>query len=234
MMNALRLWTVFAVIAASAVVAASAQESSLVDRVTVKDSQLVAFEGAQMVSVVEKISLPNDITVFTNATYKVKEGRERTLAEGEILQRDGMLLTPDGSTYPVYDHLMVNRGRAMIMKDGERAALEADYTLSDGAQLSPDGTLTAKSGQSRRLLDGEILRLDGRTVPGKDTISLRDGKVIVQKDGSMFDVPKGRTLMMNDGTKVFGEGYALKRDGARVTLSEGQTVEVEGVVVRGK
>lgn len=234
MMNALRLWTVSAVITASAVVAASAQEGGSVDRVTVKDSQLVAFQGAQTVPVIEKISLPNDITVFTNATYKVKEGRERTLAEGETLQRDGTLLKPDGSTSPVYDHLMVTRGRVMIMQDGEQSALAVEYTLGDGSRVAPDGTLIEKSGQRRRLLDGQILRFDGHSAPAKDTISLRDGKVSVQKDGSTFEVPKGRTLMMNDGTKVFGEGYALKRDGSRVTLSEGQTVEVEGVVVRRK
>lgn len=214
-MNALRLCTVSAAITASAVLAASAQQAISVDRVTVKDSQLVAFQGAQVVPIKEKFSLPEDITVFTNATYKIKEGRERALKEGQTLRRDGTLLNADGTTYPVYDHIAVTRGQAMIMQDGEQSALASEYALGDGSRVAPDGTLTSKSGQRRRLLDGEILRLDGQAASSKDTISLRDGKVSVQKDGSTLDVPKGRTVMMNDGTKVFGEGYVIKSDGTR-------------------
>src|SRR5262249_2654448 len=150
-MNAPPLWIVCAVITASPILAGFAQEAASVDRVTVRDSQLVAFRGAQMVPVKEKFSLPEDITVFTNATYKVKEGRERALEEGQTLRSDGTLLNPDGSTYPVYDHLMVTRGRTMIMQDGEQSALAAEYVLADGSRLAPDGTLTLKSGQQRRL-----------------------------------------------------------------------------------
>ena len=210
----------------------SAQDAASVQRVTVKDNVTVAIAGAGQVPLKEKITFPFEITIFTNATYKVGDGRERTLAPGEVLNREGELSRPDGSVRPVYDHLFMNRGRVELMRDGNAGPLSASLRLADGTRVSPDGFVTAPNGTRRLLLDGQILRLDGSSAPAKDTVTLLNGRVRVQKDGTALEVRRGTTLMMSNNTKVFGDGYLLKPDGSRVQLSEGQTIELEGVVVR--
>jgi len=231
-MKTIKLWTLSLGFTALLTVVTRAQEAPVVERVTVKDSVTVAVQGAQTTPLKEKLTWPNDLTVFTNATYRVGEGRERKIQEGQTLRRDGTVLNADGSTYPVYDHVAVVRGRAMITVEGEQSAVAGEYRLGNGKRVLADGTLIEPSGQRRRLLDGEILRLDGKSAEAKDTVSLIGGKVSVQKDGSKFEVAPGRTITMNEGSKVFGEGYLIKSDGTKVVLAEGQTVELAGVIRR--
>ena len=82
---------------------------------------------------------------------------------------------------------------------------------------------------AQRLLDGQLLKLDGEALATKDSIQLRQGKVIVHKDGAPLTLSAAQTVMMSDGTKVFGNGSMLKADGTRLTLKEGEIVPVTGV-----
>ncbi|HEY6167815.1 MAG TPA: DUF6799 domain-containing protein [Verrucomicrobiae bacterium] len=228
-----RLFSLILALAASVAVRSSfAQDAGAIDRVTVKDGKLSALQAGQLVAVTEAVKFPGDLTVNTNATYQIGEGKPREFKEGQTLSKDGTMLEADGTTYPVYDHVTLNRGRVLVMRDGEYSPVSGQLALGDGSRVGSDGVVTGKDGSPRRLLDGQILRLDGTAAPAKDTVSLFKGKVSVQKDGSKIDVAAGRTITMNDGTKVFGEGYVIKSDGTRVNLSEGQTLEVEGVATR--
>jgi hypothetical protein len=228
------IWTVLAALGCVGITAATGQttDASSVQRVTAQDRKLLVSTGGQFTVTTNLVKLPFDIVVSTNLTYRVGEGKDRPLKDGQVLNADGTLLNPDGTTHPVYDHVTMNRNRILVMRDGDYSPLTGPLKLGDGSQISPDNYLRKPTGERFRLLDGQVFRLSGAAVAGKDTISLVNGQVVVQKDGSSFKVPHGSTLMMNDGTKVFGEGYALKRDGSRVTLVEGQTLTVEGVVVR--
>ena len=93
-----------------------------------------------------------------------------------------------------------------------------------------DGTLRTPDRKMKRLIDGEIIKLDGREIASKDSVSLQGGKVVVQKDGGVVKLNPNQTLMMNDGTKVFADGTIQKSDGSKVTLTEGQILAIEGVV----
>jgi len=120
----------------------------------------------------------------------------------------------------------------LVVKDGEGQTLNQPMTLPNGARLSPDGTMRTATGRVRRLMDGQLFALTGEAIAAKDTITLQDGKVIVQKDGSQFEVGVHQTLLMNEGTKVLGDGTVIKRDGSKFKLTEGQVVTIEGVVSR--
>jgi ribosomal protein L21 len=54
--------------------------------------------------------------------------------------------------------------------------------------------------------------------------------VIVQKDGSQLTVASGRSITMNDGTKVMGDGTVIRFNGDQTTVKEGQILALEGVV----
>ncbi len=180
----------------------------------------------------KEITLPQGIKVMTNATFQVNGGKERKFSEGQVLSSDGMLTSPSGAVEPVLDHVAVLRGRGVLVQDGEAKPIATEYALGDGSRVTADAYLIRPNGARVQLLDGQIFRLGGKAIPALDSITMVGGKVVVQKDGSQFEVPANRSLMMNEGTKVFGNGRVVMRDGTVKELGEGQIIEVEGVVKR--
>ncbi len=234
-MNKIRLLTAFGLAVLGIFgsgVSALAQDSKAVDRVMMKDGKMWETQGGQTTLMDQETRLPYDVTVKTNGTYTVKQGKERQFKEGQILRSDGMLISPDGSIVPVYDHITMKAGKPMITRDGSTEPLQSTIKLADGTRIQPDGYVVKPDGRTLRLLDGQIFQLSGKTIPATDTITLKGGKVIVQKDGSLITVAPGRSLMMNDGTKVFGDGTVLMKDGTKKKLAEGELLTVPGLVTR--
>jgi hypothetical protein len=203
-----------------------------VERVQFKAEHVYFWPEGKILGAPDEISLPFNIVVQTNGIFTVKGGKARQLKEGESLGADGMLTKPDGSIVPVLDHISLNRGRVMMVKDGEVSEVNATLRLGDGTVISPDGQITPRVGSPRRLMDGELFRLEGGNLPARDTITMQNGRVSVQKDGSKLDVEAGRTITMNDGTKVFSDGTIIKFNGEKLKVAEGQILELEGVVTR--
>jgi hypothetical protein len=213
----------------------TAADLASVERIQMTGGQMLVVLDGQTVPMTNEVILPYEIRVKTNGTFTVQGRRSRTLKEGQILGADGMLLSPDGHIEPVLDHLALTAGKTFLSADGDTSQARRDIRLGNGALLTPDRVLLSPNGTWMRVIDGQLLTPAGTTIPAKDTISLRDGKVIVQKDGpladgSLLSVPPNRSLMMNDGTKVFGDGTLIARDGKVTKLSEGQTLVIEGVI----
>ena len=201
-----------------------------VEKVEFRSQKVFATPGGRILEPPNEIALPFDIVVRTNGTFTVKGGRPRQLEEGEILGSDGMLIKPDGSIIPVIDHVTMNRGKVVMFKDGVATELRQLLQLSDGTSIDPEGKINPHDGAPRRLLDGELFRLNGGSLPARDTITMRDGQVIVQKDGSQLRVEPGRSITMNDGTKVLSDGTIIKFNGDQAAVVEGQIYTLEGVV----
>jgi hypothetical protein len=199
-----------------------------VDRVAFHEGKLLAATGGKLVEPDVEIVFPGEIKIATNATFTVQGGKARRFKEGQSLDRAGLLQNADGSLEPVVDHLTLRKGRAELVKDGERSPLTQDYVFPDGSKVSPDGTIRGRDGRLSRLLDGQIRKLDGDALAATDTVSLLKGKVVLFKDGSRMELRPGQTITMSDGTKVFSDGALLKFDGSRLKLAEGQTLRLDG------
>ncbi|MCX6905219.1 MAG: hypothetical protein NTW03_17420 [Verrucomicrobia bacterium] len=207
-----------------------AQAGETIDRVMAREGVTWQIQGETTNRLEKELAWPNEIKVLTNGIFQVKGGKERQLQEGQMLGVDGMLISPDGSVVPVMDHLVMKNGQVLMLKDGLSSTLQGDVTLGDGSTVTPDG-FYAKPGAARsKLLDGQMFELDGRPIAVRDTVILIGGKVRVQKDGTLLEVPPDRTLMMNDGSKVFGDGTVLMKDGSTKKLTEGVILLIEGVV----
>jgi hypothetical protein len=202
------------------------------DKVQLQSGKVVVMQQGKATFAKADVALPHSIVIDTNGVYTVNRGKKRQLLEGETLDRNGMLLKADGSIIPVIDHVTMNRGRVMVMKDGDLSELKDRITLGDGSVITADAYIATKQGTKRRLLDGELFKLQGGALPARDTVSLDNGRVTVQKDGSQLVVESGRTITMNDGTKVFSDGTVVRFDGTQVKLREGDTLVIEGVVRR--
>jgi hypothetical protein len=220
-----------ALMACLALEAADSGKAADVDRVVFKGGK-VLVQGGDNRPLAQELKFPGGITVLTNGTFRVKEGKPRAFTEGQSLGKEGRLLNPDGSIEIVFDHIAMRRGVTFVVKDGESAPVSGEYRLGNGTRVRADGYVFFSDGKQRFLLDGELLRLEGGAVAATDSVTLKNGKVILQKDGSMLTLDRGRTMMMSEGTRVFGEGYLIQRDGTRVDLAEGQIILIEGVVRR--
>jgi hypothetical protein len=203
-----------------------------VERVVFKGNQVLAVEGGKETPLTEDVKFPNQIVVSTNGTFRVGEGKERKLTEGQSLAANGMLSSPNGRIEPVTDHLAVTAGKTVSNVNGEAAPTPPEINLNNGARLSNDRVLRSPNGTWSRVIDGQMFSPEGKPIPAVDTVSLQSGKVVVQKDGSLVTVAAGRSMMMNDGTKVFADGTVVSRDGKSSKLTEGQVLQIEGVVKR--
>lgn len=203
------------------------------DSVTLRDGKLLLIKpGAADSLVTTNLSLSPAITVFTNATFTVGTGKARTLQSGDILSSDGFLTRINGYVGPVEDHYAMVKGRLYLVEDGVARTVTVNVRSAAGVTATPQGWITTPRGQSTRLLDGQWFKVDGTAIPSRDTITLVNGKVMVQADGSPLTVAPGRTFMMNDGTKVSGNGTYTKPDGSVQKLVEGEVVTVQGVLRR--
>jgi hypothetical protein len=187
-------------------------------------------QHGEWVPMTEDLAMGAGIKVFTNGTFQIEEGKVRTLKEGQMLRADGFLLNPDGSTMPVFDHLSM-KGVVTIFRDGEGAPLGGSFTFPDGSNVNSDGTYTRPSGRNSRLVDGQLLKLDGTPIDGLDTINMNNGRVMVYKGGALISVEPASNILigMYDGTRVTGDGMVTRMDGSTKQLTEGQTIPVPGV-----
>ena len=199
-------------------------------RLLFKDGKVWALEGAKLAALTENVELPNNITVSTNGTFQVGKYSPRSFLEGQILGADGMLTSPNGRIEPVINHVALDAGKTVSSIDGGKSLVKQDLPLGADQRLTPDRVLLGGERGWMRVIDGLLFTSDGKVIPALDTISLQNGKVIVQKEGTRIGIEPGRSIMMNEGTKVFGDGKVLKRDGTSTQLSEGQVLTIEGVV----
>jgi hypothetical protein len=208
-----------------------AQTGGQVDGVTVKNQKVYSMSGDNLEILADNLKLPFAVEVNTNGWFKVGKGNERRLAEGQIIRSDGWLLNPDGSVEPVFDHVVMQAGAVKIVRDGQAAPLAQPMDFANGMHLDPDGSCVYPGGMSVRLMDGQLFRMDGTPVDAKDTATLKNGVVVVQKDGSLIRLAPVQIMGMNDGTRVRGDGQVQKPDGTTSQLREGQTILIEGALL---
>jgi hypothetical protein len=209
---------------------AGAAEIQIVDNVTFKQGRVLVPKDGDAVETTNDVKVAGNVLVATNGVFAVNGGNPRQLAEGQRIGADGMLTSPDGTIVPVVDHLIAKGNRVQIVKDGIARPLPGEFALPDGSKVTPDGTIRAPNGRLQRMLEGQLLKLDGKVIPVSDSVSLKDGKVILFKDGAQVELRRGQAMAMSDGTRVTGDGVVTRPDGTRITVREGEIIRIPGVV----
>ena len=205
--------------------AVRADDNRSADGVQYKGGQVYCLRGDALQPLTSKtIKLPFDVEVSTNGTFKVGEGKERKLGEGQIIRSDGWLVSADGAFQPVVDHLEMQVGKAFLVRDGESSALTEPMHLPNNWTIAPDEWCTLPDGRRTRLTDGELFDLDGTPIPSKDAATLINGRVVMQRNGALIPLQPEQVSGMNEGSRVSGDGTVTRRDGSTTRLIEGQTV----------
>src|SRR5207249_2369161 len=114
--------------------------------------------------------------------------------------------------------------------NGEASPVSQTIRLGTEKWLTAERALIGSDGSWMRVIDGQLFTPEGKVIPAVDTITLQSGKVLVQKEGTQLLIGSDRTIMMNEGTKVYGDGRVLNSDLQITQLTEGQILTVEGEV----
>jgi hypothetical protein len=218
------LWSLIACFAPSLL----AQAISPADSITFKDNKTYVVQGDQRELITTNLQFPREVEISTNGTFTVGKGKERKFEEGQVLLREGWLLSPDGSFQPVMDHVIKKEGIILKVRDGQAEKLTQVMTFPNNASVTPDGFYSYPDGRRTRLNDGEWFELDGTPIPTKDAATLLNGQVVMQRDGSRIPLKMAQKMGMNDGTWVSSDGTIQPPTGPAYKLREGQTVLLVG------
>ena len=208
---------------------AVAQGINSPDAVTCITNRTLLRHGTELTLVTADKPMDGGILVFTNGTFSINKGKIRTLEPGQYLRTDGFLVNPDNSLVPVFDHITQRGGRVMVFKDGEGTTITTPLTLPDGSVINPDGSYT-RGTKRARLVDGQLISPDGAAMNRLDSITYKDGRVVVCKNGAIIPLQSRDVIMgMYDGSKVRGDGLVTFNDGTTLQLTDGQMITVDGV-----
>jgi hypothetical protein len=199
------------------------------DGVTVKSNTVFNMQGGQLTKITEPETLPFDVWMNTNCYFKVGDGKLRLLGDGQIIRRDGWLVSPDGSVEPVVDHVMMRAGKVIVVRDGVTKPLAEQMVFPNGLVVNPDGTCTYTDTGNSRLQDGQLFQIDGTSIPARDTATFINGHVVLQRGGTLVTINSNQIMGMNDGSRVRGDGYIVWLDKTETQMVDGQTVLFQGV-----
>jgi hypothetical protein len=196
------------------------------------EGQMQIQIGDALQPMTSTITFPGEIVIKTNGTFKVGQGKERKLERSQAITVQGMLYKPDGTLVPVFDHYFANHNLIYLVKDGgEPLLINENVVFADGTYLRPDAFYHSPRRNLRRLIDGHTIALDGRIITSLDTVTFKEGKVTVQKDGALLRVTS--SITMNDGTKVLADGTMISFDKTKtIKLREGETIVLPGPALR--
>jgi hypothetical protein len=86
------------------------------------------------------------------------------------------------------DHIVMQDGRVMMMKNGEMNSLDEELTLPDGTKVMIDGTVMMPDGATRMMAEGETMLIQG-TPAGAEDMSDRQFKETMEDEELRDEMP---------------------------------------------
>jgi hypothetical protein len=59
------------------------------------------------------------------------------------------------------DHIMMKDGKVMMIMQGKSMPMDKELTLSNGAKVTVDGTVTMTDGKKMMMKEGDMMTMDG-------------------------------------------------------------------------
>ncbi len=205
----------------------------------VRSTAYLTTEGGKVYVVAEHrtellkrpLALTSELTITTNGVIKISGDGEEQLREGRAITLDGFWIGDDGTLLAFQPHYLMKDRVLYSVKSGVKAVLEQDVAFANGNVLRTDGTLLTSDYRVIRLQDGQRLAFTGETIPALDHVMIKDGSLVLQKDGSIIPLPVVSRIGMSDGTVVSGAGLITLPTGEQITLAEGQRVTLDGAAM---
>ena len=207
------------------------------DGVFLENGMVYHLQNGERSAVTIPQSLGSSYEVRPDGSILLKEGSPvRRLVEGELFCSDGTLIRANGESAPVQDHVVRKIGALESVANDQANPIGAGHRLTNGTILLDYGKMILPDGTYSHLADGQILSPDGSEIQAWDTVTFRDGKVSLYKDGAIIELASGRSMRMNDGTLVTGDGTVARRTAesgwqeVRAQLSDGSILRLPGPI----
>jgi hypothetical protein len=182
-----------------------AQRLQTTEYVTLKNGRGFVVAGAQGAYLERALALTPELTVTTNGVIEIARHGKEQLTESKRLTLDGFWISSDGTLQAFKPHYLMKNGALYVVKSGVLARQEQDVAFANGNVLRLDGFL-ASGTRLIRLQDGQRLDLNGEVIPALDHIMMVNGRLVLQKDGSIVPLASISAIGMSEGTRVTGAG----------------------------
>lgn len=75
---------------------------------------------------------------------------------------------------------------------------------------------------------GEKMKMNHKMDMKRDHIMMKDGQMKMMKNGE--EIPMDKEMTMQNGTKVMADGMYTNKDGATMTMKNGDMMDMEGMI----
>ena len=144
---------------------------------------------------------------FSMAKGRVFSQREQSVMQNGVLMRNGIVIE---------------------VKNGSERRMYEELKTLDGSKVLPDGTILRLDGTQSKLQEGERIFLSGvvNSVPKNEYVTMSNGRMTIVKDTIWIQMD--RNLMLENGNRVFVQGYLITSDGKKVQFNEGDKISLQG------
>lgn len=134
------------------------------------------------------------------------------------------------------DNIFYKDGKMQQTKDGKVFLMEREVDTKNGYKIMRDGKVVGPDGAVTQMRNGQVVSMDGKIMdhepakPKKDGFRMHYGQIYATVGGSENLLKENTTLA--NGTKVKTSGEIVKKDGAEMKLSEGQKIDMDGIITK--
>lgn len=100
-------------------------------------------------------------SIFTLGAFAQENKEQPTQEKDKSYQKDKM------GDKKMKKGIWMKDGKLMMMKDGKKAVMDKEMTLSDGSKVMTDGKVMMKDGTTKMMKEGESIGMDGKMMMNK-------------------------------------------------------------------
>lgn len=101
--------------------------------------------------------------------------------------------------------------------------------ITAGAYAQTDSTKMQMSTRDKNIMQHQTMQNDTIDKSNTDGVVMLNGKLMRMKDGQTSILDQDMT--MGNGTKITSDGTCIDKDGTKITLKEGQRIDMEGNII---
>jgi len=137
------------------------------------------------------------------------------------------------------DAVTITNSNVYVLRGEQSEVLTENLKFPLDVEVTTNGTFTVANGQERKLGEGQVLRRDGWLLdadgsawPVFDYVAMKEGKVVVVRDGQAETVTESMTL--SNKLTISPDGSCVYPNGGRSRLVDGQLYRLDGSLIPAK
>ena len=201
-----------------------------VEGVALRDGKLILIKGGGITVVDSDTYLNNDGKINGEGIVEYKSGFKYKIKEGEIVTLDGQIMRRKDDQMDA-DGIIMRGGKIVRYDKGKPVIADKEFTMANGAKVSPDGTVVTKDGIKINLREGDVINAKGDIGFSKSEL-VTDG--VTKREGKVYKIDNGRFKVMTaeqalgNGSVVQPSGIIIAKDSSKLLMKEGDLVTLKG------